>query len=164
MTSNLQADHNSNFKQNIFNEIDNGRKLYKENKNPKVRYLSLEKKINDDDEFFNVFERDIDDFKTTKNYYNRNKFQFTKLPSIFENNSKVKYAQEILEEKEIFAKNDVLRKNIAKLKEMHLIQDKNIKIKSFKSSGKSDFVYNDFHLRATNPGFSRNKLGSFFTK
>ena len=55
MTSNLQADHNSNFKQNIFNEIDNGRKLYKENKNPKVRYLSLEKKINDDDELRPIF-------------------------------------------------------------------------------------------------------------
>lgn len=125
------------------------------------RNLSLSTKK---DPFFYIFQQDLDDFQTTKTLYNRKKLLPTKLPKILETNSKVKYAQEILEEKEVFAKNEILRQNIAKLKAMNLIQDKSLKIKSFKSTGKSDFVMNDFHLRATNPGFSRNNLGSFFTK
>ena len=145
------------------NILNQGNTAHQTNKktNKVGRNLSLNTKK---DPFFYIFQQEIDDFQTTKNLYNRNKLPFIKLPKIFEKNSKVKYAQEILEEKEVFAKNEVLRQNIAKLKAMNLIQDKNIKIKSFKSTGKSDFVMNDFHLRATNPGFSRNNLGSFFTK
>ena len=153
----------SNNPRNILNEGDSGLRVLKK-KNKEMRNLSLNTKKDRNDPFFHIFQQDLDDFQSTKNYYNRNKFQFTKLPKIVEKNSKVKYAQEILEEKEVFAKNKVLRQNIAKLKAMNLIQDKNIKIKSFKATGKSDFVMNDFHLRATNPGFSRNNLGSFFTK
>lgn len=125
------------------------------------RYLSVQKRH---DPFFEIFQREIDDFQSTKSFENRNKYNYTRFPRLFEKNSRIKFAQEILEEKEVFVQNEVLKRNIEKLKEMNLIQDKNLRIKSFKASGKSEFVLNDFHLRATNPGYSRNNLGSFYTK
>ena len=37
-------------------------------------------------------------------------------------------------------------------------------VKRYESGGKVKYVYNDFHTKQTNPGFSRNKIGGFYTK
>jgi len=37
-------------------------------------------------------------------------------------------------------------------------------VKRYDSGGKVNYVYNDFHTKSTNPGFSRNKIGGFYTK
>lgn len=46
---------------------------------------------------------------------------------------------------------------------MKLLREKNLHIVSYCEVPHTP-VYNDYHSRETNPGYSRNKLGYFFTK
>ena len=128
------------FKQKIYREIEAGRNLYGNTKDSKAS--ASPKYRNETNNFFTLFEQDVNEFKTIKNQINKNPFQMKKkdLPKdqrSLEEPWRIKMAQEILEEKEIFEKNEILMQNIAKLKEMHLIEDKNqIRIKNFKPTGK----------------------------
>lgn len=56
-----------------------------------------------------------------------------------------------------------LVESVLKLKEMKLLREKSLQITRY-SEIPSVPVYNDYHSRETNPGYSRNKLGGFFTK
>lgn len=53
---------------------------------------------------------------------------------------------------------------IYKIKGQSLLKNQRIKVEKSKGHGKFNFVYNDYHLKETNPGFARNTLGTFFTR
>ncbi len=74
------------------------------------------------------------------------------------------YQRVILENREIFANKEKLFEGIEKLDELKLLEKKRMNIKVVTKRGRVDFVMNDFHARATNPGFARNSLGNFYTR
>lgn len=151
-----------NFRQKLHENIERGRSLYSAAHSNDSSSLKPK-----DQEFFNIFERDINDYKTFQNKVNTHKITEKGLSHLqkkfMEDGWKIKIAEEILAEKEVFEKNENLKKNIEKLKRLNLLCCKELKIKNFKSTGKSQYIMNDYHTRSTNPGFSRNKLGNFFT-
>ena len=51
-----------------------------------------------------------------------------------------------------------------KLKSLNLLKDSDIHVKRHNHNDKFNFVYNDFHSKSTNPGYSRNDKGGFFTR
>ena len=53
---------------------------------------------------------------------------------------------------------------MAKLKEMKLLTGKDLNKVKFPGVIKHEHIYNDYHERQTNPGFSRNEKGKFYTK
>lgn len=46
---------------------------------------------------------------------------------------------------------------------MKLLREKSLMITNYSQKPNTP-VYNDYHSRETNPGYSRNKLGGFYTK
>ena len=52
--------------------------------------------------------------------------------------------------------------SIIKLRDMQLLKSNQPSLNKFKGIGKVDYVYNDFHTRSTNPGYSRNTAGAFY--
>eukprot|EP00828_Plagiopyla_frontata_P004287 TRINITY_DN11514_c0_g1_i1.p1 TRINITY_DN11514_c0_g1~~TRINITY_DN11514_c0_g1_i1.p1 ORF type:complete len:123 (-),score=9.07 TRINITY_DN11514_c0_g1_i1:157-525(-) len=69
----------------------------------------------------------------------------------------------ILQEQDILANRPALLNQIEKLKSMGLLRDYQRNVKRMKGQQKVEYVYNDFHSKATNPGYARNGLGSFYT-
>lgn len=53
---------------------------------------------------------------------------------------------------------------MAKLKEMNLLQAKDLQRVKFPGVLKHHHIYNDYHTSKTNQGFSRNFQGKFYTK
>lgn len=151
-----------NFRQKLHDKIERGRSLYSAANSNDSSALKQ-----NDQEFFNIFEKDINEYKTFHNKVNMHKIKEKGLTHLqrkyMDDGWKIKIAEEILAEKEVFEKNENLKRNIEKLKNLNLLCCKDLKIKNFKPSGKSQYVMNDYHTRSTNPGFSRNKLGNFFT-
>ena len=154
-----------NFRQKLLNQIESGNRLNKMYPpNHSKAFLSFHQ---EKDPFFNIFEKDVNDYHTFHNKINMQKISEHQLSfpqkQFMKDQWKLKIAKEILEEKEVFEKNEELKKNIEKIKSLDLLRNKELNIKNFKFSGKSQYVMNDYHTRSTNPGFSRNKLGNFFT-
>lgn len=57
-----------------------------------------------------------------------------------------------------------LVEGMKKLKEMKLLEGKDLRKVKFPGVIKHEHIYNDYHERVTNPGFSRNYQGKFYTK
>eukprot|EP01017_Pseudomicrothorax_dubius_P022237 TRINITY_DN2399_c0_g1_i7.p2 TRINITY_DN2399_c0_g1~~TRINITY_DN2399_c0_g1_i7.p2 ORF type:complete len:250 (-),score=52.87 TRINITY_DN2399_c0_g1_i7:1313-2062(-) len=72
--------------------------------------------------------------------------------------------ERIIMDEATISKNPNLVNSIFKLKSLNLLNVRNPKVNRFKGIGKAEYVYNDYHTRHTNPGFSRNKLGTFFER
>lgn len=53
---------------------------------------------------------------------------------------------------------------MSKLKEMKLLEGKDLSKVKFPGVIRHEHIYNDYHERVTNPGFSRNYQGKFYTK
>jgi hypothetical protein len=53
---------------------------------------------------------------------------------------------------------------MSKLGEMKLLNNKELPMTKFPGINQSGDVYNDYHTRQTNPGYSRNKLGGMYTR
>ena len=70
----------------------------------------------------------------------------------------------ILEEGDWIAGNPNLVEKIVQLKEMKLLNEQNANNNQLKSSGKRNYVYNDYHTKSTNNGYSRNFGGTFYTR
>ena len=51
-----------------------------------------------------------------------------------------------------------------KLKDMKLLENKDLQRVKYPGIIRHAHVYNDYHERVTNPGFSRNVAGKHFTK
>jgi hypothetical protein len=51
-----------------------------------------------------------------------------------------------------------------KLREMDLLSGKEMNHVRFPGIIRHEHVYNDYHLKTANPGFSRNYQGKFYTK
>lgn len=155
---------NGNFREKLMNKIQTNRKL--NSKSPEKPHFSPTNH-SEDELFFNSFEKDIEAYRSFKNKINMNKIPARSLTNnqkqFLSDQFKIHLAEEILAEKEVFEKNEDLMKNIEKIKRMNLFHPKDLHIRRYKSTGKSSYVMNDYHTRSTNPGFSRNKLGNFFT-
>lgn len=50
------------------------------------------------------------------------------------------------------------------LKRMNLLIGKDLQRMKFPGVTKYNHIHNDYHERMTNPGYSRNYLGKFYTK
>lgn len=53
---------------------------------------------------------------------------------------------------------------MSKLKEMNLLTAKDLSQVKFPGIIRHQHIYNDYHERVANPGYSRNYQGKFFTK
>lgn len=70
--------------------------------------------------------------------------------------------EDILRQTDSIFKNPKLTDSIMKLKEMDLLRKNEPSLNKFKGVGKVGYVYNDYHSRSTNPGYSRNTGGNFY--
>lgn len=75
-----------------------------------------------------------------------------------------KVVEDLVNQYDSLMNNRNLLDYVYKIKSQNLLKNQHIKVEKNKGSGKFNFVYNDYHLRETNPGFARNKLGTFFTR
>ncbi|CAK87002.1 unnamed protein product (macronuclear) [Paramecium tetraurelia] len=57
-----------------------------------------------------------------------------------------------------------LMTSIYKLKQLNLLKNKEFAVNRLPGVGKSSFVYNDYHTKSTNNGYSRNFGGVFYTR
>ena len=53
---------------------------------------------------------------------------------------------------------------MAELKKIGLLSDRDMQKVKFPGIIRHEHVYNDYHERVCNPGYSRNYLGRFYTK
>jgi len=70
--------------------------------------------------------------------------------------------EDIIEKEDAILSNPVLLESIIKLRDMKLLKQNSPGVKIYKGVGKVDYVYNDFHSRSTNPGYSRNTGGVMY--
>ena len=77
---------------------------------------------------------------------------------------KNKVVEDLVNQYDSLMKNKSLLDHVYKIKEQNLLKNQRIQVQKTKGIGKFNFVYNDYHLRETNPGFARNTLGTFFTR
>lgn len=70
----------------------------------------------------------------------------------------------LIEKEDMVMTNPDLLSSVMKLKEMKLLSIKSPGLNKYKGVGKVDYVYNDFHSRHTNPGYSRNTAGAFYCR
>jgi hypothetical protein len=72
-------------------------------------------------------------------------------------------AKSLLIDKEQIEKSRKLIEGMSKLKGINLLTGKDLN--TMKLPGmRENFVYNDYHTRGTNPGYSRGELGRYFVK
>ena len=67
-------------------------------------------------------------------------------------------------DKEALDRSRQLIEGMSKLKEMKLLEGKDLSKVKFPGVIRHEHIYNDYHERVTNPGFSRNYQGKFYTK
>ncbi|KAL4492366.1 hypothetical protein ABPG72_005501 [Tetrahymena utriculariae] len=101
--------------------------------------------------------------------YHQPRYQQSQKVSGIENLRKTfqknKIMQQIIEEEEIVTKDPKLMTNIESLWKMNLLNDKRFVNNSLAKKQNIAYVYNDYHSRSTNPGYSRNDMGgAFFTR
>ncbi len=60
--------------------------------------------------------------------------------------------------------NKKLLTGLSILKDQQLLEDKNINMNINAGLSRVRFVYNDYHQKNTNPGYSRNSLGCYYTR
>jgi len=77
---------------------------------------------------------------------------------------KNKVVEDLVNQYDSLMNNRNLLDYVYKIKDQNLLKNQKIKVENNKGQGKFNFVYNDYHLRETNPGFARNTLGTFFTR
>ena len=70
----------------------------------------------------------------------------------------------LMAEKKDLEKSEILVEGMKKLKELDLLSGKGLKKVSMPGIIRHEHVHNDYHERSTNPGYSRNYQGKFFTK
>lgn len=61
-------------------------------------------------------------------------------------------------------KSSKLVEGMKKLREMDLLSGKEMNHVKFPGIIRHEHIYNDYHLKTANPGFSRNYQGKFYTK
>ena len=82
-----------------------------------------------------------------------------RISSIPKTTTKNEVIDDLLKFEDTIMNNPVLLDSVVKLRDMHLLKKNQPGVNKFKGVGKVDHVYNDFHSRSTNPGFSRNSGG-----
>eukprot|EP00825_Cyclidium_porcatum_P027959 TRINITY_DN3035_c0_g1_i3.p1 TRINITY_DN3035_c0_g1~~TRINITY_DN3035_c0_g1_i3.p1 ORF type:complete len:275 (+),score=52.46 TRINITY_DN3035_c0_g1_i3:77-901(+) len=72
--------------------------------------------------------------------------------------------ENIVQDYDVFLNKQMLMDNIYKLKQLNLLKQHDAHVNKYKGIGKMGFVYNDYHSKSTNNGFSRNFGGVFYTR
>lgn len=67
-------------------------------------------------------------------------------------------------DKDALVRSRQLIEGMSKLKEMKLLEGKDLSKVKFPGVIRHEHIYNDYHERVTNPGYSRNHMGKFYTK
>lgn len=78
--------------------------------------------------------------------------------------SKNKVIEDILDQEIHIMKKPDLVKSIFKLKDIHALKLPQPSFQKSPGGGKVEYVYNDYHTKNTNAGFSRNTAGVFYCK
>jgi hypothetical protein len=72
--------------------------------------------------------------------------------------------ESILRDEDNVVNKPELMNSVIQLKKMQLLRKKNAKLVDYQNSGRVNFIYNDYHSKSTNPGYSRNSAGSFYCR
>lgn len=72
--------------------------------------------------------------------------------------------ENIVQDYDVFLKKNELMDSVYKLKQLNLLKQHDTHINKYRGVGKTAFVYNDYHSKSTNNGFSRNFGGVFYTR
>jgi hypothetical protein len=86
----------------------------------------------------------------------------TRTMSVPKSALKNKVIDDIIDNEDIVMKNQTLYNSLLKLRDMNLLKQSEPHFNHYKGVGKINYVYNDFHARNTNPGYSRNTGGAFY--
>lgn len=86
----------------------------------------------------------------------------TRTSSIPKTSLKNPVIDELIDKEDFIMTNPALLESIVKLRDMNLLKQNSPSVNRYKGIGKVDYVYNDFHSRSTNPGYSRNTGGVFY--
>jgi hypothetical protein len=110
--------------------------------------------------------------KTSKRSFHSTTSRFSKLKntlyydtrtmSVPKTALKNKVIEDIIDHEDVVMKNETLYQSLLKLRDMNLLKKSEPQFNNYKGIGKINYVFNDFHARNTNPGFSRNTGGNFY--
>jgi len=100
--------------------------------------------------------------RTKSSALQRTLYYDTRTSSIPKTSLKNPVIEDLIDKEEFIMTNPVLLESIIKLRDMNLLKQNSPGVNRFKGIGKVDYVYNDFHSRSTNPGYSRNTGGVFY--
>mmetsp|Transcript_58622 Transcript_58622/g.67712 ORF Transcript_58622/g.67712 Transcript_58622/m.67712 type:complete len:283 (+) Transcript_58622:28-876(+) len=67
--------------------------------------------------------------------------------------------EDLVRNEQTISRNPALMESLTKLRDMNLLKERVPQLRTYKGVGKFAFVYNDYHSRNTNPGYSRNAIG-----
>ena len=72
--------------------------------------------------------------------------------------------QSLLIEKKALERSEMLVEGMKKLRDMNLLTGKGLQKTKLPGVIRHEHIYNDYHDRTSNPGYSRNYQGKFYTK
>jgi len=97
--------------------------------------------------------------RTKSSALQRTLYYDTRTSSIPKTSLKNPVIEDLIDKEDYIMSNPALLQSIIKLRDMNLLKQNSPDVSRFKGIGKVDYVYNDFHSRSTNPGYSRNTGG-----
>lgn len=86
----------------------------------------------------------------------------TRTQSIPKSSITNKIIDDLVRNEDTISRSPALMESIMKLRDINLLKEKAPLFQTYQGVGKINYVLNDFHSRNTNPGYSRNKLGTHF--
>jgi hypothetical protein len=102
--------------------------------------------------------------RTKSSALQRTLYYDTRTSSIPKTALKNPVIEDLIAKEDFIMTNPALLQSIVKLRDMNLLKQNSPGVNRFKGVGKVDYVYNDFHARNTNPGYSRNTGGVFYCR
>jgi hypothetical protein len=107
---------------------------------------------------------DFNKERTKSSALKRTLYYDTRTSSIPKTSLKNPVIEDLIDKEDWIMTNPALLESIVKLRDMNLLKQNSPGVNRFKGIGKVDYVYNDFHSRSTNPGYSRNTGGVFYCR
>ena len=81
-----------------------------------------------------------------------------------ESEAKKTMAKSLIIDEKALEKSQMLIEGMKKLKDVDLSRNKALKMAKLPGVIRHEYIYNDYHPRTANPGYSRNYKGKFYTK
>jgi len=91
-------------------------------------------------------------------------FQEKQLRESFFGKSHNRTIDNLMHNWDIIDKKPELKEKLGVMRDLELVNERVVQINTVKGKDKVRFIYNDYHQKNTNPGYSRNALGCFYTR